>query len=434
MLFTMPRAKLIDLLRGTDSMGAYRALLLAKSEEQLLEEQVGNLGKLLRILKTSNPYYSKLLSKVSDVDITQHPVAVLQGLPIVDKSVVERHREQWRGRIPGRRQHPKHSGGSTGAPFCYWVDGDYVSLLWARIYWAWHRYAGYEPGMQYVTVAGKSLRTVTSARGLKELLYHRLQNNLFVHGDHVRPGMQVDKFRLARAVLVYGYPSSLCALISANPEFPTLCKQIRGVFTTSEQLLPQQRAMLEAAFGVAVFDMYGANDGGVLSCECERHCGYHYNMEHCYVETLRNESAQEELLLTNLTSFSFPLVRYRVGDIGEVDKSQCGCGLESYRIVRLGGRTRDLVKLPDGSAVHGSRLNKIISGVPAAAFVRIVQAADYGVTVHLATRDELAFAGAAEHLRRRLSEVLPGLKVQVRETSVPLAGENKLKVIESHVR
>ena len=49
-------------------------------------------------------------------------------------------------------------------------------------------------------------------------------------------------------------------------------------------LFDKERRDIERIFNCNVFDVYGTNDAGILSYECDLHDGYHYNMESAYVE------------------------------------------------------------------------------------------------------------------------------------------------------
>jgi phenylacetate-CoA ligase len=432
--------KLIDHLRGTNVMGAYEAVLRKQTTEEkgLLEEQKTNLHTLLLTIKRHNRFYSELLEEISNQDIHADSVAVLKQLPIVDKTMINEHREQIFCPVPGRRPHRKKTGGSSGTPFHYYVDSEYVTHLWAHIYATWHRHAGYTPGLPFVTVAGNSLRAVSTSikekffLPFRESLYYALQNNLFLRGDVIRADMPLDHARLGKAILIYGYPSTLSALLTVNPNFPSFCRQVRAVFTTSEQLLPQTRRFLENALGVPVFDMYGANDGGLLSCECRFHQGHHFNMHNCFVETWQNEEGHQELLLTNLISYSFPFVRYRVGDIGSISTEPCLCGLGSHRIVELKGRARDLIRLPSGGIVHGSLFNKVMFRFPVIKAYRVMQDADYTVKVYVSVESEDIFIGVTAEIQKLLLGLLPGVKVIVFQAAGLNLTNKKAKLIESH--
>ena len=305
---------------------------------------------------------------------------VTNNLPVTDKQMINKHFEEIHTPVKGRPDQKKKTGGSTGSPFYYYVDKEHLSWFWGHIYFFWNRFSGYNPGDPFVTIAGNSLRTAN--RRLSENIYHKLQNNYFIKGDVIGEKLELSESKIRKAVLLYGYPSSIQNMLTIRPDLPDLFKNLKAIYTTSEQLTPQTRKTIEAAFNKPVFDMYGANDGGVLTCECGEHNGYHINTLNCHVENMKNEHGMCEILLTNLSSQSFPFIRYRVGDLGKVENEPCKCGLSWPRIVDLKGRTRDLIRLKSGGVIHGSYFNNIFYRFTQIDGYRIVQQKDYSFWVH----------------------------------------------------
>ncbi len=421
--------KLIDLYRGTRILEKYNTLKHVYTPGSHVDVS-GKLAELLIILKKHNAFYKPLLSSYSEEYISGNPLVVLSKLPVTDKQTINKHFNEVFTPIEGRKTQSKKTGGSTGQPFHYIVDKEHLSWFWAHIYFFWNKYSGYTPGDPFITVAGNSLRT--SNRKVLENTYHFLQNNYFIKGDVIDHSVNINKPAASKAVLLYGYPSSIVNMLEYKPDFPSLTPNIKAVFTTSEQLLPQIRLKIEAAFGVPVFDMYGANDGGILSCECQQHDGYHFNALNCYIETWTNEFGMTELLLTNLTGFSFPFVRYRVGDLGSIDHTQCECGFPSPKIVSLKGRTRDLLTMPDGSKVHGSWFNNLFYQYKNIDGYRIVQHKDLQITIYLHTKDD-TYELVKESVQKELSTHFPAIRFTIEQLTELNPTNSKFKLIESHV-
>ncbi len=63
------------------------------------------------------------------------------------------------------------------------------------------------------------------------------------------------------------------------------------------------------------------------------------------------------IVTTNLAIRAMPLLRYKTGDMGALDRSPCACGRGLLRIVDLQGRERDFVLTPAGRKVHGAFFN-----------------------------------------------------------------------------
>ncbi|MDY0101616.1 MAG: hypothetical protein RBS07_01680 [Lentimicrobium sp.] len=424
--------KIIDRIRGTQILYKYQELQqLADQPEKMAELQNKNLTSLLEYLKTNNAYYRPLLEPFSNEELKNSPFPVLRKLPICDKSVINKNFNSIYNPNPKRPSQKKKTGGSTGTPFYYYVDKEHLSWFWAHIYFFWNRYGGYTPGDPFVTIAGNSLRA--TKRQLSESAYHFLQNNYFIKGDVIDADLRISTSRIAKARILYGYPSSIQNIIRMKPEFPELFKNLKAIFTTSEQLTPMVRKNIETAFGKPVFDMYGANDGGILTCECTEHDGYHINMLNCYSETFNNEHDMEEILLTNLSSYTFPFVRYKVGDLGLISHEPCKCGLTWPRVTALKGRTRDLIKLPSGNVIHGSYFNNIFYRYPIIDGYRIVQHEDYSLDVLIHVKDIETYTKISREIATFISKAWPEVIINVKKLEEPNPTNAKFKLIESHV-
>ena len=424
--------RIIDLYRGTDILGKYRQLKKLASDDKAHEKlRNDHMIRFLGTIKSANQYYSRLLQSVSDQEINHSPFEVLSRLPYADKHFINQHFQEIFTPIENRGYQKKKTGGSTGEPFYYYVDKEHLSWMWAHNYLFWNRCSGYEPGDPFVTIAGNSLRTVN--RQLSEGFYHKLQNNYFITGDVISEELKINRRRLSGAVLIYGYPSSIENLLNTMPGLPAQFKKLRAIFTTSEQLLPKVRERIEKAFGRPVFDIYGANDGGILGCECPEKNGFHYNSLNCYVETMINDDGLSELVLTNLSSYNFPFVRYRVGDIGSTTNAPCSCGLSWPRITDLKGRARDLIRTRDGKSVHGSFFNQVFFRFQEVDGYRILQHPDYSVEVFVHTRHDDVFMDVSQQVVEAIRQELPQLTVSVSRMETRNPTNNKFKLIESHV-
>ena len=424
--------RIIDLYRGTDILGKYRQLKKLASDDKAHQKLSNdNMISFLGTIRRSNRYYSPLLHSVSEQEIIHSPLEVLSRLPYTDKHFINRHYQEIFSPIENRGYQKKKTGGSTGEPFYYMVDKEHLSWMWAHNYLFWNRCSGYEPGDPFVTIAGNSLRTVN--RQLSEGFYHTLQNNYFIKGDLISADLKLQHNRLSSAVLIYGYPSSIENLLNTMPGLPSHFRKLKAIFTTSEQLLPRVRERIENAFGKPVFDIYGANDGGILGCECTEKNGFHYNSLNCYAETMVNGDGLPELVLTNLSSYNFPFVRYRVGDIGSISTSPCSCGLSWPRITDLKGRARDLIRTREGRSVHGSFFNQIFFRFENIDGYKIVQQADYSVEVFIHTRTDEEYPAVSEEVLRTIRQELSGLDFSISRMQERNPTNQKFKLIESHV-
>ncbi len=421
--------KIIDIIRGTKILEKYDVL---KSTANISNSNIttNRLAQFLINIKHNNEYYKPLLTNFDNNLILEKPLEVLKSMPIIDKKTINENYTSVFTPIKGRKNQKKKTGGSTGSPFYYYVDSEHLSWFWAYIYFFWNRFADFEPGDPFITIAGNSLRT--NNRRIVEKVYHGLQNNYFIKGDIIEPSMHIDYEKTNKAKILYGYPSSIINIIKVKPEILENITNLTAIFTTSEQLLPQTRTAIESAYKLPVFDMYGANDGGILTCECQSKSGYHINTHNCFVETFTNEFGMSELLLTNLNSISFPFVRYRVGDLGKIDFERCSCGLGWPRIVELKGRTRDLILLPNGNTIHGSFFNNVFYRHPLIDAYKILQQKDRSIVLYLHIKPPGEFDEISKSVFKEIIDSLGEVNLSIEKLSEMNPTNEKFKLIESH--
>ena len=134
---------------------------------------------------------------------------------------------------------------------------------------------------------------------------------------------------------------------------------LSGVHSISEQMTDTMRQRIVRAFGATVDENYGLNEIGMVGVRCAAG-RYHVHIEHCLVEILDEAGAPcppgtvGRLVVTGLTNFAMPLLRYETGDLAAAVDGACLCGRSLPAFGELAGRYRRLAGLPDDT------LNKIL--------------------------------------------------------------------------
>jgi len=112
------------------------------------------------------------------------------------------------------------------------------------------------------------------------------------------------------------------------------------------------RERIEKEMGIQAFDVYGLTElcGPGVSIECDQHKGLHIWEDHFIVETIDPDTGEVlpageegELVFTTLTKMGMPMLRYRTRDISKVDPSECACGRTHARMLRVTGRSDDML-------------------------------------------------------------------------------------------
>jgi len=96
---------------------------------------------------------------------------------------------------------------------------------------------------------------------------------------------------------------------------------------------------LETQWGAECFDDIGSTEGSNFGYECIKHQGTHLAEDLFLAEVLDTETLEPladgevgELVLTNLTCESMPLIRYRTMDLVRFNREPCECGRTNLRL------------------------------------------------------------------------------------------------------
>ncbi len=305
------------------------------------------LRELITHAYARSPFYREAFLRAGLVPEDMRSLSDLRHLPVLEKADL-------RDRLPRLMTRPhvhglikRQTGGSTGIPVVLWVES------WARDAWvaAQFRFMGWwgvRPGDRRVTLISR--HGLTSKTWLKQYWF---ANVLEVPATDLSDAALARLFvRLSRQKVraLMGYPSSLTYfaqyIIARDLPRPPL---LTAVFTTGEMLFDDQLKLLHRAFGCPIVNEYGSSEAGHMAGECPGG-GLHIAAENLVVECILPDDAPSgpgELLVTDLTNYATPLIRYRIGDVGTFGAG-CSCGRALPVLQRLAGRVSDVVVLPDG--------------------------------------------------------------------------------------
>ena len=207
-------------------------------------------------------------------------------------------------------------------------------------------------------------------------------------------------------VMITGYPSSAYLLAVAYQRHGKGSLRLKGVYTTSETLFESQRKTIEEAFQCRVFDWYGNSEmcGNIVECE---HGERHLKHEHSALEIVDElgepvpPGGTGRLLCTGFGNSAFPLIRYDVGDVVTISRTQTPkCGRGGLLVDRILGRVEDYVIAANGRMV--GRLDhlfkdsqnvieaQVVQTVPGEVVLRVVRTADFGSKDEKLIREEAA--------------------------------------------
>jgi len=370
-----------ELVRRHDSVARRRALEQSQwwSPERIERYRLERLRQFLRRAATTVPYYEGLFRSIAFDPAGLRTLADLEAIPLLTKATIRANAEALKARdATGLR--PFNTGGSSGEPLTFFLDKDRVSHDVAAK-WRATRWWGVDIGDPEVVVWGSptELGAQDWVRSIRDRLLRSTLLPAFEMSESNLDGF-VAAIRARRPAMLFGYPSAL-AHIARHAESrgqPLNDVGIRVAFVTAERLYPEQRDQIRRTFGCPVANSYGGRDAGLIASECPAG-GMHMSGEDIIVEVVDGDGRSQppgvagEIVVTHMSTGSFPFIRYRTGDIGVLDERACECGRGLPLIKEIQGRTTDFVVAQDGTVMHGLALVYVVRDLPGVAKFKIVQ-------------------------------------------------------------
>jgi phenylacetate-coenzyme A ligase PaaK-like adenylate-forming protein len=189
--------------------------------------------------------------------------------------------------------------------------------------------------------------------------------------------------------------------------------RLRSVATSAEVLPEETRRRVHQAWGLRVFDTYGATEYAPIAAECA-YGRKHLFEDNAIIEIVDDRGRRvpagvrgDRLLLTIFGRRTQPLIRYEISDMVRPLAGACECGRPFSLIESIEGRIEDVLYFPhrDGRAepvsAHPNVFHHVLETVPAAGWQ--VQQNEDGLSVLLAGLQD---ATVCDRLKQSLRQVL----------------------------
>ena len=147
--------------------------------------------------------------------------------------------------------------------------------------------------------------------------------------------------------------------------------------------------------GVPSLSIYSAGEVGPIAYECSKYQGcYHVANTNVMVEcddqltVSFNGVLLSRLLITHLHSHATPIIRYDVGDFGQLE-AQCRCGHDGPTISNIFGRGKHFLRHPDGRLLPLYLSTRALLEAVAFKECRVKQTDVNTITIELGGREEI---------------------------------------------
>lgn len=421
------------------------------SREKMAKLQKKRLEKLVNHARKNSPYFKELYKGVGrDFDLkdlpTTNKVEMMDNFDewLTDSAVTMSRIEEFTKDIDnvGRMIDDKYlvfkTSGSTGNPATILYDKQNIDVDSAVA--AFRTFAREEDYKAFMD-NGKTTAGVFANYGFYlacgmsrylQLKMPRKKNKITV--DVNAPEDQIIKeLNAFKPAMLSGYPSNLALLA----EFDELTIKPQVVITGGELLTDEIRKKLTDKFDCYVQTHYSCTEAGEIACECsEKHL--HINEDWVIVEPVDKDNnpvgygvRSDKVLITNLSNFIQPFIRYELTDRIIVHNEKCKCGKNTCWL-EIEGRTDDILEFENGVLIAPMSFYKILEEIEGVTRFQLVQRSKTKLELRLVANDKVkAFDAATKALKDFLSgKALTNIEI-VLSDELPMA--NKVSGKFNHI-
>jgi phenylacetate-CoA ligase len=108
-------------------------------------------------------------------------------------------------------------------------------------------------------------------------------------------------------------------------------------------------------------DEYGSGENGIIAFQCKKG-NMHMMSDHMCIEFLNEENEPVKtgelgkIVITDLSSYASPLIRYDIADMGRPSDKKCSCGVNLPLMEIVEGRKEDFIRTKEGKLIHAAYL------------------------------------------------------------------------------
>ena len=313
-------------------------------KQEIEELQLKKLKKLLIYSYRNFPFYKDIFDKVKLDPYQIKHINDLKKLPIIDKEKYRDFCYSIVAKNPGvyEKYYKDGTSGSTGKPlkiYRTWDERAYMLAKYLRTLFL----NGYK-----ITDRTFCLPSPHRLADKDSILQKFGIMKRFSVSYTAEIEEMVDGYIASKADFLYGNKSQLVQMASFILENKIEIKQPRFYLCAGEVLDINSKKLIESVFGHGnMFEVYGGVEFNNLAFQIIGKDYFHFCHDTDILELEENDSTNTKrgnCIITDLHIYSFPLIRYRLGDLIETEEKE---GLQIIK--KIQGRLDDWVVLKDGS-------------------------------------------------------------------------------------
>lgn len=384
------------------------------SEEELLRNQNEKLNKILNYSLKKVPFYTQFnFDSNANLSIKDFPILTKEILRKEIKNLISEDYEI-------SKLDKNHSSGSSGTQSFTYMTKEHKFYLRA-LQTNWFSWSGYKPGLNLLQFGMSPKRELP--KKLKDFFFNVFYVNSFFLSKKEMKSIG-NRIFAKKTPFIAGYPSEMNELAKCVIE-NNFNYNARGIISFGDKLFLHYLENFKKAFGkeVKVIDTYGCAEGLLMACR--KDLPYYYIMTpHVYIEIVDdngkevNDGEVGNVLVTCLTNFAMPIIRYKLGDMAiKLPREKYPIKKQhNYPLLeKIIGRETDYVETKEGVRMFVTTFVAIVEFYPEIKQFKIIQK-DY---------ENIVF----EYVLDDVYEFNPSITLPKIESEIKELTQNKLKIV-----
>lgn len=358
------------------------------------EIQRKKMYRLVQCASQNIPYYQQVI-KENNITFSEDTIFEdFKKFPLLTKEIIRKHFDKLY-RFRDKTYYRNTSGGSTGEPVVFYQDKEYLD--WAnatkRLFNEW---AGRKIGDPMVKLWGSLPGNFLSGQGFKGRLRQEVSGiNILGSSRMTQEDMyrHVQKINKIKPRLILAYTNSIEELIRFIQEHHLSVYSPSAIMTSAGVLFPELRERIQKVFQAPVFNRYGSREVSDMACNCEKDERLHLIPAIHYLEIVNDEGRRVNygksgnIIVTSLTNYTMPLIRYQIGDRGVLSNKACCCGRGFPFLEKVEGRINSSFRNKFGDFIDGDFFSLFYFRENIKQF-QIIQESLEKITVNLVLKDK----------------------------------------------
>lgn len=285
---------------------------LELNRSEIVEKQTLSIKKLISHAYYNTDYYKEVFDNNNILPEDIKTKEDLNKIPELTKDLLSNNIEKIKSKdVFGQNLIRITTGGSSGIQTVLFYSKYYQEVshgVWLRN----NSIINWNPNDKVVWFWGSPIDHISPRNKLISKLASLINRRLIINTSNFSKNdlhntfIKILKFK---PKVIYGYASYILEFSQFLIDNNYLIPSVKIVVTTAEKL--KNRNTIKKAFKCKVYDQYGCREIIAIGIEADE--GEMYNTDDFVIQ---DKNINNELVLTSLYSYGFPLINYKPGDTG----------------------------------------------------------------------------------------------------------------------